>query len=105
MQSISGINTIASDQSVKRRFAAISLWTQQPAEALGLFLARAKSTGELNSDRSLRQVDGEIRHLGHHEDLDLTVAEGIEKLLALGIRGPAMNQRGIKAREIGRAHV
>ena len=55
------------DHRVEVRLPAVGLGPQQPAEPLGLLLPRAEGARDLDGDRGLRQVDGEVGDLGDDE--------------------------------------
>ena len=61
----------------------IRLRTQDATQALRLLLARAEGAGDLNRHIGIGQVNGEVGDLGHHQTLDLALAELVVELLAL----------------------
>ena len=63
------VDGVAGDERVEVRGQPALLRAQQAAEALGLLLARAERSGDLDGDGRLGQVDREVRDLRHHEHL------------------------------------
>ncbi len=57
------VDGVAGDDRVEARLVPVRLRPQHPAQPLGLLLARAEGAGDLDRDRRLRQVDGEVRDL------------------------------------------
>ena len=46
---------------------AVGLGTQDPSQALGLLLTAAEGTRDLDRHIGVRQVDGEVGHLGDYQ--------------------------------------
>ena len=59
-----------------------------------LLLPGPEGARDLDGDGSLRQVDGEVCHLAHHEGSDFAGAELVKELLALLGGGLALNNGG-----------
>ena len=75
------VDGVAGDDRVEVRGPAVGLRPQQPAEPLGLLLARAERPRDLDRDRGLGQVDREVRDLGDDQQLDLAGPERLEQPL------------------------
>src|ERR1700712_2787789 len=59
-----GVDGVAADDRVEAGGPLVGLGAQQPAQPLGLLLARAEAAGDLDGHRRLGQVDGEVGDLG-----------------------------------------
>ena len=76
---------VAGDDRVEVGLVAVGLRPQHPAQPLRLLLAGAEGARDLDGDRRLRQVDGEVRDLRHDQHADLALPERVEELLALRV--------------------
>src|SRR5919112_5155682 len=88
-----GVHGVAGDDGVEARRHPVVLGAEQPAQPLGLLLPGAEGAGDLDGHLRGRQVDGEVRDLADHEQVDLAGAERLVELLALADRGVALDQR------------
>lgn len=90
------VERVAGNQRVEACGPAVLLGPQEPAQALRLLLPGAEGTGNLDRDGGFREVDGEIRHLGHHQSLELALPEGIKEFLAGLDAGFALDQGSVQ---------
>ena len=98
MDGVFGVEGVAGDDGVEHSLGAVGLRAQQPAQALRFFLAGAEGAGDLDGHGGFGQVDGEVRHLGHHQGGDFTVAESLEGCFAFLGGGFAVDKWGVDAR-------
>src|SRR3954451_2533367 len=90
------VHGVARGDGVEARGAPVGLGPQHPAEPLCLLLARAERARHLDRDRRLGQVDGEVRDLGHDQQVDLAGPERVEELLALLDRRLTLDDRRVQ---------
>src|ERR1700712_2787424 len=88
-----GVDGVAADDGVEARRLRLALRSQQATEALCLLLPGAEAARDLDRHGGLGEVDGEVRHLRHHEQVDLALAEGGVEPLALLDRRLALDHR------------
>src|SRR5260370_1073279 len=75
------VEGVAGDDRVEAGTGPGGLGAEHPAQALRLLLPRAVRPRDLDRDGGLRQVDGEVGDLRHHEDRDLPGPERVEQPL------------------------
>ncbi|TDD26723.1 MFS transporter [Actinomadura sp. KC06] len=85
------VEGVAGDDGVEAGAMAGRLRTQKASEPLGLFLPGPVGARHLDGDGRLRQVDGEVRDLRHHQHADFARAEGVEKAFPFADAGLALD--------------
>ena len=87
------VQGVPRDERIEYGGGTVRLGTEDPAQPLGFLLAGPEGAGYLDRHVGVRQVDGEIGDLGHHETLELAVSEpGIQ--IETGLQRRAAGDQG-----------
>jgi len=78
---------VARDKGKEVGGAAVALGSENATEPLRLLPARTEHPGHLDEHVGVREVDGEVSHLGEHEAGQLVPAKLVIDSFAFGLGG------------------